>query len=186
MMMTEEEHEFRKRMERLESLIQEIDRIGDPAARALMKELVQTLLDYHGAGLARMLEVIAQAEASGQSLIETLSRDDLVGSLLLLYGLHPLDLEARVRRALEKVRPYLQSHGGNVELIGTAGGAVRLRMQGSCNGCPSSVLTLKNAIEEAVYEAAPDVTAMEVEGVVEPSAQVDAGGARVALPILKG
>ena len=91
-----------------------------------------------------------------------------MSSLLLLYGLHPLDLEARVQQALEKVRPLLRSHGGNVELLGIADGVVRLRMLGSCHGCPSSAMTLKNAIEEAIYAAAPDATAIEVEGVAEP------------------
>ncbi len=97
--------------------------------------------------------------------------DDLVGSLLLLYGQHPLPLETRVTQALDKVRPYLDSHGGNVELLGITDGVVRLRMQGSCKSCPSSAMTLKLAIEEAIYAAAPDVVAIEAEGVAEqPSA----------------
>ena len=86
------------------------------------------------------------------------------GCILLLHGLHPLDLETRVRQALDKVRPLLRSHGGNVELLGLAGGVARLRMLGSCDGCPSSAMTLKTAIEEAIYEKAPDVTAIEVDG----------------------
>ena len=93
-----------------------------------------------------------------------------MASLLLLHGLHPLDLEARVRQALEQVRPYLRTHGGDVELLGVDDGVVRLRMQGSCHGCPSSAVTLKHTIEEAIYDAAPDVAAIEVEGVVEPPA----------------
>ena len=88
--------------------------------------------------------------------------------LLLLYGLHPVPLETRVMGALDKVRPYLDSHGGNVELLGVADGVVRLRLQGSCKTCPSSAMTLKLAIEEAVYAAAPDVAAIEAEGVSEP------------------
>jgi len=88
-----------------------------------------------------------------------------VGSLLLLYGLHPVDLETRVRGALEKTRPYLRSHGGNVELVDVdESGAVRLRLQGSCHGCPSSAMTLKLAIEQAIHDAAPDVTSISVEG----------------------
>ena len=88
-----------------------------------------------------------------------------------MYGLHPLDLETRVEQALERVRPLLRSHHGDVELEGVIDGVVRLRMQGSCNGCPSSALTLKNAIEEAIYAAAPDVEAIQVEGVVDAAAQ---------------
>jgi Fe-S cluster biogenesis protein NfuA/nitrite reductase/ring-hydroxylating ferredoxin subunit len=85
----------------------------------------------------------------------------------MLYGLHPVDFSTRVLGALEKVRPYLQSHGGNVELMGVDDGVVRLQMQGSCHGCPSSAMTLKLAIEEAIYDAAPDVVEIAVDGVVE-------------------
>jgi Fe-S cluster biogenesis protein NfuA/nitrite reductase/ring-hydroxylating ferredoxin subunit len=75
-----------------------------------------------------------------------------------------------VRGALEKCRPYLASHGGNVELVSLEEpGVVRLRMQGSCHGCPSSAVTLKLAIEQAIHEAAPDVTAILVEGQTAPS-----------------
>jgi Fe-S cluster biogenesis protein NfuA/nitrite reductase/ring-hydroxylating ferredoxin subunit len=77
-------------------------------------------------------------------------------------------VETRVVKALEEVRPYLQSHGGNVELLGIAGGVARVRMQGSCDGCPSSAVTLELAIEEAVQKAAPDLEGIEAEGVTEP------------------
>lgn len=164
------ERELRERIERVESLIEGIERYADPAARDHTREIVQTLLDFHGEGLGRILEQVAQAGELGASIIDALARDDLVGSMLLLYGLHPLGLETRVQEALEKVRPYLRSHGGDVELLGIAEGTVRLRMQGSCHGCPSSAMTLKLAIEEAIYAAAPDVAAIEVEGVVEPRA----------------
>jgi len=79
-----------------------------------------------------------------------------------------VDVETRVARALEEVRPYLQSHGGNVELLGIDGGVARLRLQGSCQGCPSSIMTLKLAIEEAIRKAAPDLEGIEAEGLAEP------------------
>jgi Fe-S cluster biogenesis protein NfuA/nitrite reductase/ring-hydroxylating ferredoxin subunit len=115
-----------------------------------------------------MLEII-HSDAPGQStIIDALGQDPLVRSLLLLYGLHPDGLEARVQQALEKTRPYLNSHGGNVSLIGVDdAGAVTLRLEGSCHGCASSSATLKLAVEEAIYEGAPDVTAIHVEGAVE-------------------
>ena len=162
-----EEKEFRSRIERLEALIQDIEGLPDPTARAHAQELVQALLDFHGAALARLLDQVAAAGAPGRALMDSLARDDLVSSLLLLYGLHPLDIEARVQHALEGVRPYLRSHGGDVELLGVSEGVVRLRMQGSCHGCPSSAMTLKLAIEEAIYASAPDAAGLEVEGVVE-------------------
>ena len=140
-------------------------------ARKQVQEIVQRLLDLHGTVFERVLDGIAATGPPGLELIDALATDDLVGSLLLLYGLHPQDLETRVRAALDKVRPLLHSHGGNVELLGITEGTVRLRLQGSCHGCPSSAMTLKLAIEEAIYNAAPDATALEVDGVVEPQAQ---------------
>ena len=104
----------------------------------------------------------------GYAVFDRFAEDDLVGSLLLLYGLHPHPIETRITQALDKVRPYLDSHGGNVELLGVADGVVRLRMQGSCKSCPSSAMTLKLAIEEAIYAAAPDVVTIEAEGVELP------------------
>jgi Fe-S cluster biogenesis protein NfuA/nitrite reductase/ring-hydroxylating ferredoxin subunit len=116
-----------------------------------------------------MMEIAVQTGAAGESIINDFARDELVGGMLLLYGLHPVALEERVMQALDKVRPYLHSHGGNVEVLGMEDGVVRLRLQGSCKSCPSSSMTLKLAIEEAIYEAAPDVTAIEAEGVSEPT-----------------
>ena len=89
--------------------------------------------------------------------------DDLVASMLLLHGLHPDDIQTRVLRGIEKVRPYLQSHGGDVELAGVRDGIVRLVLHGSCGSCPSSSLTLKNAVEDALFEAAPDIVEIVAE-----------------------
>lgn len=166
-----EEKEFQEGVRRIETLIQEIERFADQNAQAKAKELVQSLMDLHGAGLDRIMDIVSQAGETGSTIIDRFTRDDLVSNLLLLYGLHPLDLKARVLQALDKVRPYLNSHGGNVELLGVAEreGVVRLRLQGSCKSCPSSAVTLKLAIEEAIYEACPDVTAIEAEGVEQPS-----------------
>src|ERR687894_1696842 len=117
--------------------------------------------------MARMMKVVAQGEDSGRTF-EAFAEDELVTHLLLLHGLHPLDVETRVVQALEEVRPYLRSHGGNVELLEIEGGVARLRLEGSCDGCPSSAVTLKLAIEEAVLKAAPDLERIEAEGVAEP------------------
>jgi Fe-S cluster biogenesis protein NfuA/nitrite reductase/ring-hydroxylating ferredoxin subunit len=75
-------------------------------------------------------------------------------------------VEERVRQALDDVRPYLESHGGDVELLDVQDGVVRLRLQGSCQGCPSSAATLKLAIEDAIHQAAPDVERVAAEGAV--------------------
>jgi Fe-S cluster biogenesis protein NfuA len=179
------DQEFRKRMGRIETLIQEVERFPDAGARAHTRLIVQSLLELHGAGLERVLEHLAAAGGAGLALIDSLARDELVESLLLLYGLHPLDVETRVRQALDHVRPYLRSQAGDVELLALAGGVVRLRLLGSRHGrVPSS--TLRRAVEEAVYRKAPDVTAIEVEEVITDLAPVSDGPARIALPVLGG
>jgi Fe-S cluster biogenesis protein NfuA/nitrite reductase/ring-hydroxylating ferredoxin subunit len=162
-----EDQELRERVARVETLLGEIEALKDPNARQKAAEIVQVLLELYGEGLARMMETVAQGEERKRTF-EAFAGDELVSHLLLLHGLHPLDVETRVVRALEEVRPYLQSHGGNVELLGVEGGVARLRMQGSCDGCPSSAMTLKLAIEEAVQKAAPDLEGIEAEGVAEP------------------
>jgi Fe-S cluster biogenesis protein NfuA len=177
--------EFRKRMGRIETLIQEIERCPDAGARVHTRELVQALLDLHGAGLERMLKHLAAAGETGLAMIDSLARDELVASLLLLYGLHPLDVETRVRQALDKVRPYLRWHAGNVELLALAGGVVQLRLLRSSRGSASS-LTLQRAVEEAIYGKAPDVTAIEVEEVTTDEPLATDGQARIALPVLAG
>lgn len=163
-----DEQVFQQRIQRIETLVQALESFPDPAARAGAQELIQALLELHGAGLEAILELVITAEETGQALVNHLAADDLIGNLLLLHGLHPRDFEERVQGALERVRPYLGSHGGNVELLGVAEGVVHLRLQGSCHGCPSSAMTLKLAIEDAIYAAAPDTVAIEVEGVVAP------------------
>jgi Fe-S cluster biogenesis protein NfuA/nitrite reductase/ring-hydroxylating ferredoxin subunit len=158
---------LQERAARMETLLGEIETLADPDARAKAAEMVQVLLELYGEGLARVMEVIAGGEER-ERVFEALAGDELVSHLLLLHGLHPLDVETRVVRALEEVRPYLQSHGGNVELLGIERGVARVRMQGSCDGCPSSAVTLKLAIEEAVQKSAPDLEGIEAEGVTEP------------------
>lgn len=162
--------ESQQLIQRVEELVRKIEAMSDPDARATGVELLQSLMELNASGIDRMMEMTAETGPGGLALIDGFARDEMVRGLLLLYGLHPVPLEARVAEALEKVRPYLHSHGGNVEVLGVEEGVVRLRLQGSCKSCPSSAMTLKLAIEEAIYEAAPDVTAIEAEGALEPPA----------------
>ena len=153
--------------DRLESLVQEIDALPPGRARDSAVEIVRELMDLHGSGLERMLELIHDSSQGGQPLIDRLAEDPAVSGLLLLHDLHPAPLEERVNQALASVRPYLGTHGGNVELLGLSDGVAHLRLEGSCHGCASSAVTLKLAIEQALNEAAPDLNGIEVEGVVE-------------------
>lgn len=160
-----EKREFRVHTERVEKLVSRLDGCGDPELRAIALELVQSVVELHGAALERMLESISQIPAGERALDEAIE-DDLVASVLLLHGLHPDPIETRVLRALEKVRPYLHSHGGDVDFVSVDEGRVRIKLLGSCGSCPSSSITIKNAVEDALYGAAPDI----VEIIAETSA----------------
>src|SRR5215212_11371177 len=118
---------LQERVARMEMLLGQIEALKDPNARSKAAEVVQVLLELYGEGLARIMEVVADGEES-EKTFEVFSGDELVSHLLLLHGLHPLDVETRVVKALEEVRPYMQSHGGNVELLGIEGGVARVRM----------------------------------------------------------
>jgi Fe-S cluster biogenesis protein NfuA len=166
-----EEQAFLHSVQHIAGLIQRLETIADASVRASIQQLVQSLMAWHGAALERIMALVSQAGEPGSALMDRFVHDDVVASLLLLYELHPLDLETRVRQALDKVRPAMRAHGGDVELLSIADGVVRLRLQGSGHGWASSATTLKLAIEEALYESAPDMTTLEVEGVVpQPSA----------------
>lgn len=154
----------------VERLLEEIETLPDQVAREKATAVVQALLELYGAGLERIVEEIA-ARDDGE-LAEALAGDELVAHLLLLHGLHPVPLKDRVTQALAQVRPYLESHGGNVELLGVQGAAVHLRLEGSCSGCPSSAMTLKLAIENAIREAAPEIE----EVIAEDPAAAPASG----------
>jgi Fe-S cluster biogenesis protein NfuA/nitrite reductase/ring-hydroxylating ferredoxin subunit len=168
-----EERELAQRAAQIESLLGEIERFPDGEVRARVEEIVQGLLLLYGQGLSRMLEIIwdETGEETSARLFAALSGDDLIAHLLLLHDLHPVPLEARILSALDHVRPYLESHGGNVELLGVENGVAKLRLQGSCSGCPSSTATLKLAIEEAILQVAPDVRGIEAEGATAPAPQ---------------
>jgi Fe-S cluster biogenesis protein NfuA/nitrite reductase/ring-hydroxylating ferredoxin subunit len=166
--MPQEVQEHNHLAARIDTLVQEVAAFPDPQARATAEELVQALLDMYGEGLARLLELTVQTEASGLALIDIFAGDDLLSSLFMLHGLHPLNIETRVMQALDEVRPYLKSHGGNVEFVKVEDGIAHLRLEGSCHGCPGSTITLKLAIEEAIYKAAPDLDGLQVEGVTDP------------------
>jgi Fe-S cluster biogenesis protein NfuA/nitrite reductase/ring-hydroxylating ferredoxin subunit len=134
-----------------------------PAASAA-EELVSLLVGLYGDGLAQVMTVLSEHGPEGADMIAALADDPLVESLLLLHGLHPLDVDARIQRALDRVRPYLGSHAGGVEYLGVTDGVARLRLEGSCHGCPSSTVTVQLAITGAVQDAAPEVTDVVVEG----------------------
>jgi len=150
--------ELERRVRRVDALVRELRELPDEHAREIAGEAFSALLELHGDALERLVELV------GPEVAERMAEDPAVGGMLLLHGLHPVPFERRVQRALDGVRPYLGSHGGGVRVLDAADGAVRLRLEGSCQGCPSSAATIRLAIEQAILDEVPDVTGIEVEG----------------------
>jgi Fe-S cluster biogenesis protein NfuA len=160
-------------IQRVEALIQGLERTANPALRSQVQEIVRGLLDFHGAALSRMVTLVVGSSAP--ELLDHFAHDELVGSVLMLHDLHPEALSERIEKALVEVRPLLKSHGGDVELLSTSDGIVRLKLHGNCHGCPSSALTMQSTIEQAIMAAAPDIAGLEVEG-LEPQRDVVPSG----------
>ena len=174
-------------IERVERLSADVDRIGDPGARGAAQDLLAAVMDLYGEGLVRVLAATEDAGEAGEAIRRRMSEDGVVASLMLIHDLYPVALETRVHEALEGVRPYMESHGGNVTLLSLEDGVARLRLEGSCDGCPASASTLELAIKQALDEAAPDLAGLEVEGIAEGSAgglRADDAASGTPLPVV--
>ena len=165
---------------RVEELQTELEASGASVPRGLAEELVAAVVQMYGAGLERIIASLLDAGADGERIATSLAEDELVGTLLLIHDLHPVPLEQRVQAALDSVRPYMESHGGNVELLSLEHGVARIHLRGSCSDCSASSVTLELAIKQALEEAAPDLEGLEVEGVAPQTF----GGA--GLPMVTG
>ena len=160
----------------IERKLAELQARADPRVFEQAVELLQLVNELYGTGLAH---VMALADRHAPELVGHITADELLASLLVANGLHPDDVNVRIARALESVRPFLAGHGGDVELLDVDErvGAVRLRLLGSCDGCPSSAITLRMTVERAILDAAPEIGIIDVE---EPS---DGG---ISTPVMLG
>jgi Fe-S cluster biogenesis protein NfuA/nitrite reductase/ring-hydroxylating ferredoxin subunit len=162
---------------RVQELTGRLEDLDDPACRELAEELTSAVVQMYGAGLERIVEL---ADANTR---DEMAKDDLVAGLLMIHDLYPVPIEERVIQALDTVRPYMESHGGNVELLGIENGIARLRLEGSCKSCRASSSTLELAVKQALEEAAPDLDGMDVEGIVEEAEEPEISG--IPLPIVQ-
>jgi hypothetical protein len=145
-------------VQKIEELINKFENAADAGTRVDARNLVRAMMEFHGAALDRMMELIAEHADSEPPVFDAFTRDELVSSLLLLYGLHPVDFETRIAQALDKVRPILRAQSSDVHLLRIDGSEVRLRFEGK----PAN--HLKASIEEEIYKAAADVTAIHIDG----------------------
>lgn len=159
-----DDKDFRDQIQRIGGLVQEVETIADPAVRATTKVLLQSLMDLHGAAIERAMEIVSEAGDQGMEITDRLARDPMVSSILVLYGLHPEELDTRVLRAIEKVRPQLRKQGAEVEVLELHEGVVRLRVQVGEHSCGSTAKTVRATLEGAIYDAAPDINLLTLEG----------------------
>ncbi len=169
-------------VERVQELTQQVEAIEDLGTRMLAEELASSIVQLYGEGIERIFAVLGQDGLSAAQARALLVNDGVVASLMLIHGIYPVPLEQRVVQALDSVRPYMESHGGDVELVGVEDGVARLRLSGHCKGCAASASTLELAIEKALEDFAPDLLGLDVEGVVEP-AQGHAPPGAMSLPM---
>jgi Fe-S cluster biogenesis protein NfuA len=163
--------EFQEQIRQLGKLLTQFDQLPAGPAKTAGKELVQLLMDVHGAGLERMMEIVFESmNTTPGSAIEKLGQDSMTGSLLLLYSLHPEDLETRVQKAVDRLRPRLRKLSCAIELVEIRDGSVQLRLAVAGHGCGSSTKDLQALVEEGVYEFAPDVTSLDILGLETPAA----------------
>jgi Fe-S cluster biogenesis protein NfuA len=162
--MPESKREFTRRSDRIEELVTRVESSGDPAMRAVAQELLQAVIELHGVALDRILTAVAELPDGSSALVQ-IAADDLVSSVLSLHGINPVPVAERVASALETAQPYLQSHGGDVELASIEDGVVHVKLKGTCGHCSSSSDTMKDAVESAVYNAAPEITSVVAESI---------------------
>lgn len=156
---------LQNKIQRIAGIVEQLESTADPNTRASVQDLLESLMTLHGAGLERILEFARAQGESGAQLIRKCTADELVSSLLILYGLHPDDLKTRVAQAIENTRPLLEKHAAHAALISIAeDGTVRARLQLKPNGsCGSTASTVRSALEAALQDAAPDALAIHIE-----------------------
>ena len=154
----------------VDAAVRRIEALAD--AQPQSAELVQLLMQLYGEGLSRVLE-IARAEAS-DAFILRLAEDKIVASLLLLHGLHPVDPETRLRKALAKLDRHLEAQ--RLVLTEVRDGVARIRVEHNGGGTPPPALA--EMIERAALESAPDLEAIEIEGTPASAGLVQIAPAR--------
>jgi Fe-S cluster biogenesis protein NfuA len=154
---------IQQQMQRIGEIVEQLESNADPSTRAMAKDLVEALMAMHGAALQQILELAADAGEPGETFIRKCGRDDLISSVLLLYGLHPENLRSRVTYALEKTRNALRAQSASAELLSVSDdGAVTVRLEVKSTGCGSSAASVKATLEAALYNAAPDAMSIVI------------------------
>jgi len=156
--------EFQAYTQRINALLQRVSDMPDDNARSTALELLQSMMDLHGAAMSRIVDLLSESAEAGRTSLAKLGSDPLVCGLLVLYGIHPVTTEDRITRAIERLRPQLHKQGAGVELLAFSDGVARVKIHSEAQGHGSSPDKLKLAVEQALLEAAPEVVEVVTEG----------------------
>jgi Fe-S cluster biogenesis protein NfuA len=157
------EKELQQLSSKIEDLVHRVDAISDPAVKANATVLVQSLLDLHAAAFQRVTEALHHDGESGRRILGRLASDELVGGLLVLYGLHPDEFDVRLQKGLERAREAVASHGASLELLGIREGEIHVRLSAKSGGCGSTTRKLQELVENAISETAPEITKVQID-----------------------
>lgn len=160
------EPSFEELANRVDEAVAAVAGLDEPA-RAAAEELQAAVEAVHRAGLVTIVRALRADEATRGVLFELVD-DPVVHLLLSLHGIVRPDPVTNANQVLETVRPQLHSHGGDVALVRIEDGTAFVRLEGACNGCSMSSVTLRNLVQEALVEGVPAITAVEVVA-AEPS-----------------
>ena len=161
---------FRERIGRIEELVQNIDATADPATRAAAKELVQSVMDLHNAAFERILEIVTKTGGSGTALLRSLAADALIGSLLVLYDLHPEDFATRVRSGIERAQQTLAKRAATIQVLAIADSSIQVKIDTNGHNCGSTIAELQEIVRSTLFEVAPDAAEVIVESPQSSSA----------------
>jgi hypothetical protein len=149
---------------RIDALIAALATLDDTRARDIAQALLQVVLELHAGGLARLAEIVTDADGADGPIVARLMQDKQVSAVLLLHGLHPHDLQSRVRHAVEGLRAPLGAQGVRIELIHAREDVVRVRLSGMLTGKHVTPADVQGDIERAIFEQAPDVVRIDIDG----------------------
>jgi hypothetical protein len=157
-----EEKEFQERIKGIEALIKRLEEMPDRKIWGSVRTLLQSVMDLHGAALDRMMTILAERGETITPIMEAMGDDELVGSVLLLHGLHPVDLRTRVESGLDKAGNILRGYNARTELLSVTEGNIRIAIHGVSTSMIAK--SCRIAIEEAIYRVAPDVASLSILG----------------------
>lgn len=163
--MAENEVHSQEWVDKIEDLVRQAESISDSKLRTITVDLLRAVLEFHAAALERLMDLVFASGPAGEAMVERIAADDLASSMLLLHNLHPDDLETRILRAVQKLQEMFISLGAKLSLIAIEESTVRLHFesQRTWSGTP-----VRASVEKAIYQAAPEITTVILEGLKEP------------------